>query len=114
MILYEVLIALSEKSSEEEQKKTIKELESLIEKAKGSVSNTESWGKRALAFPINKNTNAFFWLLNVEGNESLPKAVTDSLRIEDSVLRFLIEKKVTVKKAKKTAKKKVVTTEIIR
>ncbi len=114
MLDYEVLIALSEKLTEEEQKKTIKDLENLIEKAKGSVTHSESWGKRSLAFTIKKDKNAFFWLLNVSGESKLPKIINDGLRIEDSVLRYIIERKVVSKKPKKVSKKKVVTTEIIR
>lgn len=111
---YEVLIAFSEKLSEEEQQKAIKELENLIDKSKGSITQNESWGKRSLAFPIKKDKNAYFWLLNVSGESKLPKVINDSLRIEDSVLRFIIEKKVLSKKPKKAPKKKAVTTEIIR
>ena len=114
MLDYEVLIAFSEKLTEEEQKKTIKELEGIIEKAKGSVTHSESWGKRSLAYAIKKDTSAFFWLLKVSGESKLPKIINDGLRIEDSVLRFIIEKKVLSKKPKKASKKKVVTTEIIR
>jgi len=111
---YEVLIAFSEKLSEEKQKKAIKELEKSIDKAKGSITQNESWGKRSLSYPIKKDTNAYFWLLTVSGGSKLPKVISDSLRIEDSVLRFILEKKVLSKKPKKAPKKKVVTTEIIR
>ena|SRR3989344_7625767 len=114
MIAYEVLIAFSEKLSEEEQKKAIKELENLLEKAKGNITQTESWGKRSLAFSIKKDTNAYFWLLNVSGEAKLPKVISDSLRLEDSVLRFIIEKKELSKKPKKVSKKKVLATKIIR
>lgn len=114
MVNYEVLIAFSEKLTEEAQKKTIKELESLVEKAKGNITQTDNWGKKALAFPVKKDTNAHFWLLNVAGESNLPKAINDSLRIEDSVLRFIIEKKVLSKKPKRAPKKKAVTTAIIR
>jgi len=114
MIDYEILVAFSEKLSEEEQKKILKELESLIEKAKGSIAQTESWGKRTLAFQIKKNSSAYFWLLTVKGGSNMPKVINDSLRIEDSVLRFIIESKELSKKPKKVSKKKVVTTEIIR
>lgn len=98
---YELLLAIAEDQSEEEQKKILTGLTSIIEKAKGEVAQTDSWGKKALAFPIGKNKNAYYSLLNLKGNENLPKAVTDSLRIEDKVLRFLISRKVVVKKAKK-------------
>jgi len=114
MIEYELLLAFSEKVSEEEQKKAIEDLEKLIIKSKGSIVNTESWGKRTLAFPIKKDTNAFYWLLRISGASALPKVVSDAIRIDDKILRFIIEKKIVSKKPKKTIKKKVLVPEIMR
>ncbi len=114
MTNYELLLAIAEDQSEEEQKKILSALTQAVEKAKGEVAQTDSWGKKTLAFPVEKNTSAFFWLLNVAGQSNLPKVITDGLRIEDKVLRFIVEKKVLSKKPKKAPKKKVVTTEIIR
>lgn len=98
---YELLLAIAEDQSEEEQKKILAGLTSVVEKAKGEVSQTDSWGKKALAFPIGKNKNAYYSLLNLKGSENLPKAINDSLRIEDKVIRYLISRKKIVKKAKK-------------
>lgn len=102
---YEVLLAVGEKESEEDQKKLIKELENKIEAKKGSVASTDSWGKRALAYEIGGNKNAFYWLLNFSSGSSTPKELIDSLRINDQVLRFIINKK-EAKKAKTKKKSK--------
>ncbi len=117
MTEYELLLAIAEDQSEEEQKKILKALTEAIEKAKGEVGQTDSWGKKTLAFPIGKNKNAFYWLYNLKGEAKLPKAVSDNLRLEDKVIRFLLSKKEIVKKAPKkdTRKaKKPVETVIIR
>ncbi len=114
---YELLLAIAEDQSEEEQKKILNGLTTIVEKAKGEVAQTDSWGKKALAFPIGKNKSAFYSLLSLKGSENLPKAVNDNLRIEDKVIRFLITKKEIIKKARKkdTRKaKKSVETVIIR
>ncbi len=98
---YELLLAIAEDQSEEAQKKILSGLTSVVEKAKGEVAQTDSWGKKTLAFPIGKNKSAFYSLLNLKGSENLPKAVNDSLRIEDKVIRFLLTKKEIIKKARK-------------
>ncbi len=101
MTEYELLLAIAEDQSEDEQKKILSALTGMVEKAKGEVAQTDSWGKKALAFPIQKNKNAFYSLLSLKGEANLPKAVNDNLRIEDKVLRYLLSKKVVVKKARK-------------
>lgn len=90
---YELLLAVSEKEPEENQKKLVKEIESQIEKHKGSLSSTDNWGKRALAFSIDGQKNAFYWLANFHSGPEGPKVIADTLRINDKVLRFLITKK---------------------
>lgn len=104
---YELLVAIAEDQSDEAQKKILNDVTSLVEKAKGEVAETENWGKKALAFSIGKNKNAFYSLLTLKGSGNLPKVVTDGLRIEDKVLRFLVTKKEIVKKAKKKDSRKV-------
>jgi small subunit ribosomal protein S6 len=101
---YELLLALSEDTTEADQKGLIKSLEDIIGKAKGEISQTESWGKRSLAFSIKKNKNAFYYLVDFTGEGSLPKVLSDSLRIEDKVLRFIIAERQKPVKAKKKAK----------
>ena len=102
---YESLILLADSLAEPEQKKFIDQIKDLIEKNKGNLKDSVSWGKKTLAFQIGESKSGFYWLLNFEGNETLPKKLTDFLRIEDSVLRFLIEKAIVSSKPKKKVKK---------
>lgn len=55
-----------------------------------------SWGKRNLAYPILKETQAFYYLVKFEADGSVPGTLDKKLKVSDQVLRFLI-----VKRAKK-------------
>ena len=101
---YELLLAVSEKESEENQKNLIKEIEDQIEKSKGDIKSTDSWGKKALSFSINGQKNAFYWLISFQVGPTGPKLVSDNLRLDDKILRFLITKK-EVRKVKAKVKK---------
>lgn len=114
MANYELLLAVSEKVTEADQDKLIKEITNSIEKAKGEVKQVDSWGKRTLAYPINKDKSAFYYLLTFNGGPELPKTLTSMLRIEDKILRFIIERQEVVKRTRKPKKKKTTTVEIIR
>ncbi|HEY4695050.1 MAG TPA: 30S ribosomal protein S6 [Candidatus Nanoarchaeia archaeon] len=100
---YELLVAFGEETSEAAQKELIKEISATIEKSKGQVDQEEAWGKRALAYPIKKNKNAYYHLVTFSGEESLPKILTDTLRIEEAILRFIV---IVRQKPSKVSKKK--------
>jgi small subunit ribosomal protein S6 len=61
-----------------------------IETKAGKVHRIEDWGRRQLAYPINKLHKAHYILLNVEcGQESLNELI-NSFRFNDAVIRHLI------------------------
>ncbi len=65
----------------------------MITDADGSVHRLEDWGRRQLAYPINKIHKAHYVLMNVEcGNEVLDE-VTTLFRYNDAVLRNLVIKR---------------------
>lgn len=101
MTNYELMLALAQEQTEESQKKLIKEVEGTIEKAKGTAEKSEALGKKTLAYPIEGSKEGFYWLVNFEAGAETPKKLNDQLRIEDSVLRYLISKKDEIKKPSK-------------
>ncbi len=56
----------------------------------GTVHRLEDWGRRQLAFPINKVHKAHYLLLNVECNQQSLDEITDAFRFNDAVLRYLV------------------------
>jgi small subunit ribosomal protein S6 len=60
-------------------------------KAKGGIIHRqEDWGRKSLAYPINKLHKAHYALLNIEFSPADLKELTDGLRFNDFVLRYLI------------------------
>ena len=68
--------------------------------AGGQVHRLEDWGRRQLAYPINKVHKAHYYLLNIECDQAALDELTHSFRYNDAVLRNLI----LVKKAAITEK----------
>jgi len=70
--------------------KATTKVEKIITDNGGKVTNVDNWGKRKLAYPINKNESAVyvFYTLDMPG-ESVRK-VESTLNITDEVIRFLI------------------------
>jgi small subunit ribosomal protein S6 len=62
----------------------------MIEKSKGKIYRLEDWGRRQLAYPINKIYKAHYILMNIECDASTLKELTSSFKFNDAVLRNLV------------------------
>ena len=89
---YEIVILVHPDQSEQVPA-MIERYQGIITSNKGKVHRLEDWGRRLLAYPINKVHKAHYVLMNIEcGGESLNQ-LTDAFRFNDAVLRNLVIKK---------------------
>lgn len=78
-----------------------------VKEAGGQVHRLEDWGRRQLAYPINKLHKAHYVLMNVEAPQSVIDELETNFRYNDAVLRNLIvHKKAAVTEASPMAKAK--------
>ena len=61
-----------------------------IQKDGGSVHRLEDWGRRQLAYPINKIHKAHYVLMNVEASNEALDELTTTFRFNDAVIRNLV------------------------
>ena len=61
----------------------------LIETANGHVHRLEDWGRRQLAYPINKIHKAHYVLLNIECDQATLEELESGFRFNDAVLRTM-------------------------
>ncbi len=61
-----------------------------IQKDGGSVHRLEDWGRRQLAYPINKIHKAHYVLMNVEASNDAMDELTTTFRYNDAVIRNLV------------------------
>ncbi len=62
----------------------------MIKESGGTVHRLEDWGRRQLAYPINKMHKAHYVLMNVESDQQTVQALEDAFRYNDAVLRNLV------------------------
>lgn len=62
----------------------------IIENAGGTVHREEDWGRRQLAYPINKVYKAHYILLNLECTHESLEELTSAFRFNDAVIRHLV------------------------
>jgi small subunit ribosomal protein S6 len=68
----------------------IERYRSTIEANSGSIHRLEDWGRRQLAYPINKIHKAHYVLMNVECEPSSIDELSHAFRFNDAVIRNLI------------------------
>ncbi len=69
----------------------------------GSPGNIDRWGKRPLAYEINKRKEGYYVLVEFEGETSTVDALHRILTLSDEVLRFKILRRQLVKSRRVTA-----------
>jgi len=63
---------------------------SSIKASGGQVHRMEDWGRRQLAYSINKIHKAHYILMNIECNDAVLEELTTNFRYNDAVLRSLV------------------------
>lgn len=86
---YEIMFIL--KSNEEEAIKTqVSELKAIITDMNGEIVNEKEMGNRKLAYPINKELNGYYYVINVNANNEAIAEFDRKARISENVIRHLI------------------------
>jgi small subunit ribosomal protein S6 len=88
---YEVVMIFSLKNGEEAVQANIEKFKALIEKH-ATLQNVDEWGKRKLAYLINKESDGYV-LFNFESEAEFPAEFDRVAKITDGVMRSMIIKK---------------------
>lgn len=62
----------------------------LINQHKGKINRLEDWGRRPLAYPINKVMKAHYVLMNIECEQAAIDELSESFRYNDAVIRNMV------------------------
>ncbi len=62
----------------------------LITQHKGKIHRLEDWGRRPLAYPINKVMKAHYVLMNIECNQAAVDELSENFRYNDAVIRNMV------------------------
>lgn len=70
----------------------VERYQSMIAEKGGKVHRLEDWGRRQLAYPIQKLVKAHYICMNIEGGQDILDELEHSFRYNDAILRNLIIK----------------------
>jgi small subunit ribosomal protein S6 len=89
---YEIVFLVHADQSEQVPN-MVQRYRNLIETNNGKIHRHEDWGRRQLAYPINKVSKAHYVLMNIECNDTVLAELNHSFRFNDAILRSLVLKR---------------------
>ena len=92
MSKYELAVVVSARIEDEERAAVVDKCKALIERFGGTITNIDEWGKKRLAYEIQKMKEGFYYFIAFESETSAPAEIESRIRIMDNVLRYLIVK----------------------
>ncbi|MDR1765206.1 MAG: 30S ribosomal protein S6 [Lachnospiraceae bacterium] len=90
---YELAVVLSAKLDDEERAAALEKVQGYITRFGGTVTGVDEWGKKRLAYEIQKMKEGFYYFVKFESdNSACPNEVESFLRIMEPVIRYLVVK----------------------
>ncbi len=86
---YEIVLLIHPDQSEQVQA-MVGKYRSIVESKQGIIHRFEDWGRRQLAYPINKLHKAHYILLNIECTQEALDELNSAFRYNDAVVRNLV------------------------
>jgi small subunit ribosomal protein S6 len=85
---YELIVIIHPGLDEAAVNQALEKIKGWVTAADGTIENVDAWGKRRLAYAIQKQTEGLYYLLNVQMNPAANADLERNLRILEPVMRF--------------------------
>ncbi|NIM12707.1 MAG: 30S ribosomal protein S6 [Candidatus Aminicenantes bacterium] len=87
---YEIGFVINPEASEEEVKKIIDSIVDIIKNAGGNIENVDEWGRRKLAYPVQKHNEGIYVFINANMKGSTFVTIERRLKLTERVMRFIV------------------------
>jgi len=90
---YELALVVNAKIEDEARAVVVEKAKGYIARYNGNVTEVEEWGKKRLAYEIQKMREGYYYFIQFEADADCPAEIERHVRIMDNVLRYLVVKK---------------------
>jgi len=87
---YELAVVIKPSLDEEALKAEFESIKELIGRFGGTIEKVDDWGKRRLAYEIQKVNEGFYSFITFDSDNNTPNELEKRMRIKENVLRYLI------------------------
>ncbi len=87
---YELAVVVSANIEDEARASVIDKCKALIERFGGVIAEVDDWGKKKLAYEVQKMKEGFYYFIKFDAESTAPAEIESRVRIMDNVIRYLI------------------------
>ena len=89
---YELTVVVNAKIEDDVRVATEEKVKEYVARYGGTVTNVDEWGKKRLAYEIQKMKEAYYYFIHFESETTTPGEIEERIRIMDGVIRYLCVK----------------------
>ena len=86
---YELALVVNAKIEDDARAAVVEKAKGYIARYNGNVTEVEEWGKKRLAYEIQKMREGYYYFIHFEGEANCPNEVEAHIRIMEPVVRYL-------------------------
>ena len=86
---YELTVVVNAKIEDDVRVATVEKVKEYVARYGGTVTNVDEWGKKRLAYEIQKMKEGFYYLIQFEADATAPAEIERHVRIMENVIRYL-------------------------
>ena len=88
----ELAVVVSAKLEDDARAEVIEKVKALVTRFGGNITDVDEWGKKRLAYEIQKMKEAYYYFIHFESETTTPGEIEERIRIMDGVIRYLCVK----------------------
>jgi len=86
---YELALVVNAKIEDEARAAVVEDVKDIIVKFGGTITNVDDWGKKKLAYEIQKMNEGNYYFIQFDADATTPAELEQRVRIKENVLRYL-------------------------
>jgi small subunit ribosomal protein S6 len=90
---YELALVVNAKIEDEARLATLESAKDLVTRFGGTITNVEDWGKKRLAYEIQKMKEGYYYFIQFDADSTVPNEIEQRVRIMENVIRYLCIRK---------------------
>ena len=89
---YELVLVVSAKIEDDARVATVEKVKEYLTQFGGTITNVDEWGKKKLAYEIQKMREGFYYFIQFDADSTVPGEIEQRVRIMENVIRYLCVK----------------------
>ena len=86
---YELTVVVNAKIEDDVRVATVEKVKEYVARYGGTVTNVDEWGKKRLAYELQKMKEGFYYFIQFEADATAPAEIERHVRIMENVIRYL-------------------------